>query len=54
MPSDDEPLVPPAEFAFPYEPYGVQRDFMKSLFNTIEVSCSLRWPAPARGSPGLR
>ena len=24
------------EFAFPFEPYGVQKDFMKNLYDTIE------------------
>lgn len=29
-------LAPPAEFPFPFEPYGIQRDFMRKLFTTLE------------------
>jgi hypothetical protein len=30
-------LRPPARFAFPYDPYGIQLDFMQALYTAIEA-----------------
>ena len=37
-PGDDAAteLQPPDEFPFPFPPYGVQKDFMKQLWTTVE------------------
>lgn len=29
-------LQPPENFAFPFEPYSIQRDFMRELYLTLE------------------
>jgi hypothetical protein len=29
-------LVSPEDFSFPFEPYGIQKDFMKALFTAME------------------
>lgn len=29
-------LEPPEEFPFPFEPYGIQKDFMRELYMTLE------------------
>ena len=29
-------LEPPDEFPFPFQPYGIQKDFMKQLYLTLE------------------
>ena len=29
-------LKVPDEFEFPFEPYGIQKDFMKDLYKTVE------------------
>ena len=31
-----EELKVPDEFEFPFEPYGIQKDFMKELYRTVE------------------
>ncbi len=31
-----EHLEPPEEFPFPFQPYGIQRDFMRELYLTLE------------------
>ncbi|XP_039296292.1 ATP-dependent DNA helicase DDX11 [Nilaparvata lugens] len=33
---EHEELVPPEEFPFPFEPYSIQKDFMKNLFLSLE------------------
>lgn len=33
---DSEILTPPSDFPFPFEPYGIQVDFMKHLYEVIE------------------
>ncbi|RZF35683.1 hypothetical protein LSTR_LSTR010004 [Laodelphax striatellus] len=33
---ENEELVPPDEFPFPFEPYSIQKDFMKNLFRSLE------------------
>lgn len=32
----DEVLHPPNEFAFPFPPYTIQKEFMKILYETLE------------------
>ena len=32
----DKELEPPSEFPFPFEPYGIQKDFMRHLYQTLE------------------
>lgn len=29
-------LAPPSEFPFPFEPYSIQKDFMRELYMTLE------------------
>lgn len=31
-----EKLVPPEEFPFPFKPYGIQQEFMRELYTTLE------------------
>ena len=31
-------LSPPEEFPFPFSPYGIQKDFMRELYATLEES----------------
>ncbi|KAK9511713.1 hypothetical protein O3M35_000321 [Rhynocoris fuscipes] len=33
---DSNLLTPPDDFQFPFQPYGIQLDFMKNLYSTIE------------------
>ncbi|CAG7730557.1 unnamed protein product, partial [Allacma fusca] len=32
-------ISPPEDFSFPFEPYGIQKDFMKALFSALEKKC---------------
>ena len=32
----DSELVPPEQFRFPFEPYDIQKDFMRELFNCLQ------------------
>ena len=29
-------LEPPAEFPFPFQPYDIQKDFMREVYTTLE------------------
>lgn len=29
-------LKPPAEFLFPFQPYSIQKDFMREVYTTLE------------------
>ena len=33
---ESEKLLPPDEFPFPFKPYGIQEEFMRELYNTLE------------------
>ena len=32
-------LQPPEEFPFPFQPYGIQKDFMRALYSALEKGC---------------
>jgi len=32
----EQELSPPDQFPFPFEPYEIQKDFMKVLYNALE------------------
>ena len=33
---DDQLLQAPDKFSFPFEPYGIQEQFMRTLYDTLE------------------
>lgn len=35
----EKELLPPAEFPFPFKPYDIQKDFMRSLYTALERGC---------------
>ena len=36
IPGSGDELQPPEEFPFPFQPYNIQKDFMISLYGTLE------------------
>ena len=36
---EDKQLQPPAEFPFPFQPYGIQEQFMRALYSALEGGC---------------
>jgi chromosome transmission fidelity protein 1 len=36
MAAEQSELRPPEEFPFPFEPYAIQKDFMRELYLTLE------------------
>ena len=48
----ERPLATPDSFAFPFQPYDIQVDFMKSLYRDLEDRCCGILESPT-GTVGL-
>jgi len=42
----EKELLPPAEFPFPFKPYDIQKDFMRSLYTALERGCIWIFESP--------